>query len=117
MKEQIGIEEFIEIEKKLEIKWGRIADVERVPKSKKMLKLEVLFSSGTTEPETRTVLTNIGDKVEDEQSLRWLTFPFVTNLKPASIMGIESTAMIMPSTVDGKLLISASFPPAGSILM
>jgi methionyl-tRNA synthetase len=117
MKEQIGFEEFLEIEKKLEIKWGRISSVERVPKSKKMLKLEVIFSTGTTEPEVRTVMTNIGDQIENEQALKWLTFPFVTNLKPATIMGIESTAMIVPSTENGKILFSANFPSPGSILM
>lgn len=116
MKDQIGFEEFLEIEKKLEIKWGRICNAERVPKSTKMLKLEVLFSAGTENPETRTVMTNIGDKVEPE-SLMWLTFPFVTNLKPVKIMGVESTAMIMPSLEDGKIIVSASFPTAGSILM
>lgn len=105
-----------EIEKKLEIKWGRISNVERVPKSKKMLKLEVLFSTGI-EAETRTVLTNIGDKIENEQELKWLTFPFVTNLKPATIMGIESIAMIMPTLQDGKIVLSASFPSPGSVLM
>ena len=42
-KEKIEYSEFLEIEKKLEIKFGQIVKAERIPKSDKMLKLTVLF--------------------------------------------------------------------------
>lgn len=120
MKAQIEFADFMEIEKKLEIKWGRVYHVERVPKSKKLLKLTVLFG----EEDSRTVVTNIGEHLEDEQTLLWQRFPFVTNLKPVTMMGIESTAMIMPSTTPtGELylwkepVLGQTFPPDGSTLL
>lgn len=87
MKEQINFEEFLEIQKKLEIKYGTIIEVEKMENSNKMLKLLVDFGS-----EKRTVMTNVGNK---GLALNGTQFPFITNLKPATIMGVESTAMIM----------------------
>lgn len=91
MKQQIDFTEFLEMEKKLDIRMGTIQSVERIPKSDKMLKLTVSF--GETE---KTVVTNIGDRVVDpEKTLQHLQFPFIMNLKPAKIMGVVSEAMIM----------------------
>lgn len=89
MKEKIEFTEFLEIEKKLEIKYGTIKLAERI--NKKMLKLTVDFD----EENLRTVVTNIGNKVEDENMFAELQFPFITNLAPATISGFESQAMIM----------------------
>ena len=96
MKKEIDIIEYLEIEKSLEITLGTIVKVERIPKSKKMLSLSVFFGG-----EEKSVVTNIGDKI-DPELLVGRQFPFVTNLKPVSIMGIESLAMIMvPTNTDG----------------
>lgn len=92
MKPQITFDEFLEIESKLEITIGRIEAVERVPKSKKLLKLNVSFRYDDTE--TKTIVTNIGDKFSPEELLG-LKMPFITNLAPTTIMGITSEAMIM----------------------
>ena len=47
-------------------------------------------------------MTNIGGQIEDEQILTQRTFPFITNLEPAKIMGVMSEAMIMvPSDENG----------------
>jgi methionine--tRNA ligase beta chain len=91
MKPEIDFNEFLEISNKLEVTLGRITEVERVPKSDKLLKLQV--SLGENEPVT--VVTNIGDKVSIPNYLVGRQFYFVTNLKPAKIMGIESKAMIL----------------------
>lgn len=99
MKEQIEFTEFLEIEKKLEIKMGQIRSVERVPKSDKLLKLEVYFGGD----DTRTVVTNIGQRV-DTVILTMSEQPFITNLAPAKIMGIESQAMIMVAENDDNTL-------------
>lgn len=88
-KQKINFEEFLEIEKKLEIKYGTIKFAERI--NKKMLKLTVDFD----EEYLRTVVTNIGNKVDDENILVGYQFPFITNLAPAVVSGFESTAMIM----------------------
>lgn len=120
IKPLIEFPEFLEIEKKIDIRWGRIAKVERVPKSTKLLKLEVLFSTGEIESESLTVVTNIGQHFPEgeEQELVWRTFPFVVNLKPSKMMGIESQAMIVVSTdANGKILFNRDWPPAGSKLI
>lgn len=91
MKEQIEFSEFLEIEKKLDIRIGTIRTVERIPKSDKLLKLTVSF--GETE---KTCVTNIGDRVvEPENTLIRLQFPFIMNLKPSKMMGVVSEVMIM----------------------
>lgn len=90
MKEEIGFDEFLEIEKKLDIRYGTITEVEKMEKSDKMLKLQVDFGD-----ESRTVMTNIGNRVDAPEKLVSYQFPFIMNLKPAKIMGVESTAMIM----------------------
>lgn len=95
MKEKIDFEEFLEIEKKLEIKYGTIKEVQRI--NKKMLKLSVDFG----EEELRTVVTNIGKKASEDMLISG-QFPFITNLKPAIISGYESTAMIMLAEDENK---------------
>lgn len=92
MKPQITFDEFLDIQSKLEITIGRIESVERIPKSKKLLKLSVSFRYDDTE--TKTVVTNIGDKFTPEELLG-LKMPFITNLAPSTIMGVNSEAMIM----------------------
>lgn len=92
MKPQITFDEFLEIESKLEIKIGLITGAERVPKSYG-LKLTVEFGSD----DVRTVFTNLGKTYEPE-TLIGLTIPFITNLTPTTIKGVESQAMIMVGT-------------------
>jgi len=103
MKNQIEFSQFLEIEKQLEIKIGQINEVERVAKSDKMLKMTVSFGHD----DIRTVMTNIGNKVNSDD-LKGKKFPFITNLKPAKIMGIESAAMIMVPSMEGEIDISES---------
>ena len=109
MKGQIDFETFLGIEKQLEIKLGTIQHVEQMPNSDKMLKLSVYFGGD----DTRTVMTNIGNKV-NVTDLWYTTLPFITNLKPAKIMGEMSTAMIMVPSVEGEINLAA---PSGSQLM
>jgi methionine--tRNA ligase beta chain len=115
MKPKIEFEEFLEIEKRLEIKIGAILSAERMPKSEKMLKLSVFFGG-----EECTVMTNIGNKI-DPDTLKGRKFPFITNLKPIKIMGVESVAMIMIPTINGSpvqfLSDFSEQPLAGSILL
>jgi methionyl-tRNA synthetase len=115
MKNEIEFSEFIEIEKKLEIKVGKITNVEDVPKSNKLIKLTVDFGT-----ETRTVVTNIKPLLNptDEviaanlrcslgvaMSIVNKSFAFITNLKPVIMMGVESTAMILPGEIEiGKVI-------------
>jgi methionyl-tRNA synthetase len=95
-KDKIEFSEFLEIEKKLEIHFGKIIQAERVEKSKKLLKLVVQFK--LDDSDNRTVITNIGSHFSPEQ-LIGVTCPFVTNLNSTTIMGIVSEAMIMVGQV------------------
>jgi len=110
MKDKIEFSEFLEIDKKLEIKYGTIKAIERI--NKKMLKLSVDFA----EDSLRTVVTNIGTKVDRDEYLVGIQFPFITNLAPAVISGFESTAMIMVIETSGKILWPDSNFPDGAKL-
>lgn len=104
MKEQIEFKDFLEIEKKLEIKVGKILTVEKVEKSDKLLKLTVDFGD-----DIRTVVTNIKPYLKGYiESIVNLKFLFITNLKVVKMMGIESSAMIMPGQVEEGKLITCS---------
>ncbi|MCS7102497.1 MAG: methionine--tRNA ligase subunit beta [Candidatus Korarchaeum sp.] len=74
---------------KFDMKVGRILEAERVPQSKKLIRLEVDFGS-----ERRTVVTGIADQVSPEQ-LIGRKMIFVLNLKPKRVMGVESQAMLL----------------------
>lgn len=89
-KDKISFSEFLEIEKKLEIKIGRITAAESVPKSYG-IKLTVDFGND----DIRSVFTNLGKTYHPDQFIG-LTTPFVTNLEPSEIKGVLSQAMILP---------------------
>jgi methionyl-tRNA synthetase len=82
---QISIDDFA----KIELRVGKILAAERVPKSSKLLKLQV--DLGT---ETRQIVAGIGTKYEPDALIGRLV-AVVANLKPAKLMGIESQGMIL----------------------
>ncbi|MBH0178747.1 MAG: methionine--tRNA ligase, partial [Nitrospira sp.] len=82
---QITIDEFM----KIQLKTAKVISAERVPKSEKLLKLQV--SLGT---EQRQIVAGIGKKYEPE-ALVGKTIVIVANLKPAKLMGIESQGMVL----------------------
>lgn len=94
--EPISIDDF----KKVEIRIGEIKSVERIEGSDKLLKLMVNFGN-----EERQVLSGIAAYFPNPQDLVGKKCPFVTNLAPRTMMGLESRAMILatggPSTELG----------------
>ncbi|HEU4501139.1 MAG TPA: methionine--tRNA ligase [Nitrospira sp.] len=82
---QITIDEF----QKIQLKTAKVLSAERVPKSEKLLKLQVSIGS-----EQRQIVAGIGKKYEPE-SLVGKTIIVVANLKPAKLMGIESQGMVL----------------------
>ena len=76
--------------KKVEIKIGEIVSVENIEGSDKLLKLKVNFGT-----EERQVLSGIKAYFPDPQVLVGKRCPFVTNLAPRMMMGLESQAMIL----------------------
>ena len=74
---------------KVQLKVAKILEAERVPKSSKLLKLQVDIGS-----EQRQIVAGIGKKYAPED-LVGKTIVVVANLKPAKLMGIESQGMVL----------------------
>lgn len=83
--QQITIEEF----QKVQLKVGKVLSAERVPKSEKLLKLQVDLGG-----EQRQIVAGIGKTYEPE-SLVGRRIIIVANLKPAKLMGVESQGMVL----------------------
>jgi methionyl-tRNA synthetase len=84
---QITIDEFM----KIQLKTAKVLTAERVPKSEKLLKLQVSLGEGT---EQRQIVAGIGKKYTPDD-LIGKTIIIVANLKPAKLMGIESQGMVL----------------------
>ena len=105
---QITIDEF----HKIQFKTAKVLSAERVPKSEKLIKLQV--SIGT---EQRQIVAGIGKKYEPE-SLIGKTIVIVANLKPAKLMGIESQGMVLAagdSEVRGLVTILEEVDPGTKV--
>lgn len=76
--------------KKVEIRIGEVLAAERIEGSDKLLKLRVGFGS-----EERQVLSGIAAYFADPATLVGKRCPFVTNLPPRTMMGLESQAMLL----------------------
>lgn len=74
----------------LDLRVGQILSVEPVPKSKKLLKLEVDFGI-----EKRTIVSGIAKGFPDTSVLIGKKATFVVNLKPVKLMGVESQGMLL----------------------
>ncbi len=83
--QQITIADF----QKIHLRAATILQAERVPKSNKLLKLQV--DLGT---EQRQIVAGIGKKY-DPESLVGRKVVVVANLKPAMLMGVESQGMVL----------------------
>jgi methionyl-tRNA synthetase len=83
----ISIDDFA----KVEITVGKILSAEKVEGSEKLLRLSVDFA----EESPRQVISGIAKWYPEPEVLLGRKVPFVTNLEPRTIMGLESQAMIM----------------------
>ena len=105
---QIGIEDFM----KVELKVAEVKACEPIPRAKKLLKLTLDDGSGTP----RTVASGIA-KWYTPESLVGKKVVVVSNLKPATLCGVESNGMILAadcSETDVKVLFLDSSIPNGS---
>lgn len=107
LKAQITIENFDQ----LDLRVALILSAERVPKSKKLLKLEVDIGL-----EKRTILSGISKHYEPE-ALVGKKVIIVANLAPAKLMGIESHGMVLAGSIDDSLeIITLNALPAGAVV-
>lgn len=98
--------------RKIELRAGKIVDAERVPKSNKLIKMVVDFGD-----EKRQIVAGIGKKYSPEDLIN-KTCPFVFNLEPAKLMGVESNGMILAGNLDGEpvlLQFLEDVPPGSKI--
>jgi methionine--tRNA ligase beta chain len=96
--------------KKLQIRIGLIVEAERVEGTDKLLKLQVDFGD-----EKRQIVSGIAEFYAPEK-LIGKQFPFVVNLEPRTIRGVESQGMILAISNGEKvvLLKPQKKVPAGS---
>jgi methionyl-tRNA synthetase len=93
-KENISFDDFT----RLDIRVGEILDAEKVPKTKKLMKLKV-----DTGLDTRTVVAGIAEQFSPEQ-VKGRQVSIAVNLDPKKIKGIESQGMIlMAEDAEGNL--------------
>jgi methionyl-tRNA synthetase len=103
----ISYDEFM----KIDLRVAKVLSAERVPKSKKLLKLVV-----DTGVDQRTIVAGIAEAYEPE-ALVGRTIAIVFNQKPAKLMGIESNGMVLAGSAEGgrPFLVSFEEPlPPGS---
>ncbi len=107
---RIGLDEF----QKVRLVTGKILEAERVPKSNKLVKLQVDLGA-----EKRQVVAGIG-KVYPPEALVGRNVVIVANLKPATLMGVESNGMVLAATVGDAgepslLEVAPSVPPGSRV--
>ena len=88
---RISIDEFM----KIDLRVARVLTAERVPNSKKLMKLTI--DLGT---EQRTIVAGIAEAYEAD-ALVGRHVAIVANLKPAKLMGIESNGMVLAASPEG----------------
>ena len=82
---------------KVELRVAEVLAAEKVPKSKKLLKLTVKVGE-----ETRTLVAGVAEQYEPE-SLVGRKVVIVANLEPATLMGVESNGMVLAASHEGTL--------------
>ena len=105
---KIAIDDF----KKVELRVAEVLAGERVPKSKKLLKLTVKVGE-----EVRTIVAGIAEHYAPE-SLVGRKIVVVANLQPATLMGIESNGMVLAASQEGDLSLLSldkDLPPGAKV--
>jgi len=88
---------------RIDLRVARVVAAERVPNSKKLVKLDVDLGA-----ERRTIVAGIAEAYEAD-ALVGRSVAIVANLKPAKLMGIESNGMVLAASPDGGAPILLAF--------
>lgn len=98
---------------KVQLKIGTIREAEAVPKSKKLIKLQVDLG----EENPRQIVAGIGD-VYSAAELEGRQVVIVANLQPAKLMGVESQGMLLAASLKGQAVLLApekEIPPGTGV--
>jgi methionyl-tRNA synthetase len=93
--DRIDIAEFA----KVELRAAKVVAAEKVSGSKKLVKLQVDLGA-----ETRQVVAGIAESYAPE-ALVGKSVVLVANLKPATLMGVESNGMVLAGSISGKAVL------------
>jgi methionyl-tRNA synthetase len=97
---------------KVELRVAEVLAAERLPKSKKLLKLTVKVGD-----ETRTVVAGIAEQYEPG-TLVGRKVVIVANLQPATLMGVESNGMVLAASHENTvslLTLDKDVPPGSQV--
>ncbi|HXF28424.1 MAG TPA: methionine--tRNA ligase subunit beta, partial [Chlamydiales bacterium] len=94
--------------RKLELKVAKIVVAERVPKSQKLLRLEVEVGA-----ERRQIMAGIAQSFQPE-TLLGKNVVIVANMKPAKLMGYDSQGMLLVGNSGDTMQLLEMTLPAGS---
>ena len=97
---------------KLEIKIGKVIAAEKIENTDKLLRLEVDFGD-----EKRQIVSGIAEHYQPE-NLIGREFPFLTNLEPRTLKGVESQGMILAIGTEEKIVLiepAEEVPPGSKI--
>ncbi len=83
--------------KKLDLRTARIVKAGRVPKTDKLMKIELDVGG-----ESRTIVSGIAEQYEPAD-LEGREIIIIANLKPVKLRGIESRGMLLSAEKDGRL--------------
>ena len=86
MKDEIHIDDFA----KIDIRIGTIVATELVPDTDKLIQCTVDFG----EDEPRTIVSGIA-QLRNYEDLVGMQLPYITNLAPRTIKGVESNGMLL----------------------
>lgn len=104
IKPEITIDDFA----KLDLRVATIKAAEKVKKSKKLLKLQVMIGD-----EERTIVSGIAQHYEPEK-LIGRNVIVIANLQPAQLLGIESCGMLLAASDGNGNLVLADAPDIAS---
>lgn len=107
LKELVSIEDF----SRLDLRVGTVLEAIPVPKSKKLLQLQIDLGF-----EKRTVVAGISLSYKPEEIIGKKVI-VVANLKPATLMGVQSQGMVLAGSHSSKLEVaSIQHLPNGSVV-
>jgi len=98
LKQEITIEDI----GKIDLRVATILSAERIPKAKKLLKLEV----DAGEKKNRTIVAGISESYTPDELVGRQVI-IVANLKPAKLMGVMSNGMLL-AAIDGDSAVTAT---------
>lgn len=102
-KDQITIEDFM----KVDLRVGKVLTCEKVPKSKKLLKMEIDLGS-----EVRQILAGLSQVYLPEEMVGRRVI-VVANLAPATLMGHESQGMVLAAAPESGGIPTLAAVPEG----